>query len=91
MLTEKEMKVEVELLSCKIEIYRKKLQPYSDMEEKFRKEINENFIKSTYSESITFTLNLKEVSRLRGIIKKWNDEIAIYQRILAGRKMEKIT
>ncbi len=84
MLSEKELKAEIELLEDKIEIYTEELAPFKLLEDL----IEEKLRMSTFRGDLNIKIIIQQKASKEAKMKGWKNELMIYKRILDGKKMD---
>ena len=82
MLTEDEIKQEILLIQRKIDSYRKELEPFQELEKLFDEKANR------VGSSIDVKITISQKASKEAMIKAWEKEIIVYNRVLEGKKMD---
>ena len=82
MLTEDEIKQEILLIQSKIDSYRDELKPFEELEKLFDEKANR------VGSSIDVKITISQKASKEAMIKAWEKEIIVYNRILNGKKMD---
>lgn len=82
MLTEDEVKGEIELIKEKIKTFEKEIEPFV----KLQQEIETKF--DRLHSPFSFNINIPIKSGKEAMIKSWKKELLIYERILKGKRMD---
>lgn len=82
MLTEDEIKAEIELLNVKIKKFEAQVKPFLELESLIQGRLNE------LHSGININVAIQQKSAKEAMIKNWKKELQIYQRILSGKKMD---
>lgn len=90
MLSDSEMVIEMNLLKSKIKNYSKQLEPYLKLEKNFQEEINNRFKDNDFAENLSVVVSIKAKSMLWATLKRWQNELRIYQRIYKGKMMDRL-
>lgn len=91
MLTEPELREEIQLIQDKIKKYRDELQPYLQIIDSFQREVDSRFVKTLVAASeLKVTITMSAVTQKLNQIKIWENELRVYNRILEGKRMDKI-
>lgn len=85
MLTEDEIKIEIETIRGKITRYENDIKPFSDLEDLLKKRI------ALRHTGIGFNITISQKNAKVAMIKNWKKEIQILQRVLSGQKMPTLT